>query len=59
LNDAVVRALDDPDTLKRLLDIGSDVPTTADRTPQALQRLVESEVARWSSLLKAAGAAGK
>ena len=59
LNDAVVRALDDPDTLKRLLDIGSDVPTTADRTPQALQRLVESEVSRWSSLLKAAGAAGK
>ena len=59
LNDAVVRALDDPDTLKRLLDIGSDVPTMADRTPQALQRLVESEVSRWSSLLKAAGAVGK
>ena len=59
LNDAVVRALDDPDTLKRLLDIGSEVPTTADRTPQALQSLVESEVSRWSLLLKAAGATAK
>jgi tripartite-type tricarboxylate transporter receptor subunit TctC len=59
LNDAVVRALDDPDTLKRLLDIGSEVPTTADRTPQALQSLVESEVSRWSLLLRAAGATAK
>ena len=40
---------------KRLLDIGSEIPAKPDRTPQALQKLVESEVARWSSLLKAAG----
>jgi tripartite-type tricarboxylate transporter receptor subunit TctC len=59
LNDAVDRALEDPDTLKRLLDIGSEVPTKADRTPQALQKLVESEVSRWSSLLKAVGVTAK
>ena len=55
LNDAVVKALDDPGTRKRLQDIGSVVPDAADRTPQALQTLVEGEVPRWSSVLKAAG----
>jgi tripartite-type tricarboxylate transporter receptor subunit TctC len=41
---------------KRLLSIGSEIPKKVDRTPQSLQKLVESEVARWSSVLKAAGA---
>lgn len=54
LNDAVAMALDDEVTRKRLLDIGSEIPSSADRTPQALQKLVESEVVRWSSVLKAA-----
>jgi tripartite-type tricarboxylate transporter receptor subunit TctC len=53
LNDAVVMALDDEATRKRLLDIGGEIPAKARRTPQALQSLVESEVARWSSVLKA------
>jgi tripartite-type tricarboxylate transporter receptor subunit TctC len=57
LNEAVVKALDDEATTKRLLEIGSLIPARNDRTPEALQRLVESEVARWSSVLKAAGAA--
>jgi putative tricarboxylic transport membrane protein len=56
LNDAVVAALDDDATSKRLLQIGCVIPDKNDRTPQALQRFVESEVARWSSVLKAAGA---
>jgi putative tricarboxylic transport membrane protein len=55
LNDAVVKALDDDATRQRLLEIGNEIPDKADRTPQALQKLVESEVARWSSVLKAAG----
>ena len=56
LNDAVVKALDDEATTKRLLQIGSLVPDKRERTPQALQRLVESEVARWALVLKAVGA---
>jgi len=56
LNDAVVAALDDDATSKRLLQIGCVIPDKNDRTPQALQRFVESEVARWSLVLKAAGA---
>jgi tripartite-type tricarboxylate transporter receptor subunit TctC len=59
LNDAIVMALDDQGTRKRLLDIGSEIPDKSNRTPRALQDLVESEVPRWSSLLKAAGVAAK
>ena len=59
LNDAVVKALDDEATRKRLLALGSEIPSKADRTPQALQKLVEREVARWSSVLKTGGAPAK
>lgn len=55
LNDALVKALDDEATRKRLLQIGCEIPDKKDRTPQALQKLVESEVARWSSVLRATG----
>ncbi|QFU15646.1 tripartite tricarboxylate transporter substrate binding protein BugD [Microvirga thermotolerans] len=56
LNDALVKALDDENTRKRLLDLGGVIPSKEERTPQALQKLVESEVARWTPVLKAAGA---
>ena len=59
LNDALVRALDDPATRKRLLDLGSILPDQAGRSPQALSDLVNSEVARWTPILKAAGAAAQ
>ena len=41
---------------KRLLDMGCAIPDKANRTPQALQKRVESELVRWASVLKAAGA---
>ncbi|WP_112663740.1 tripartite tricarboxylate transporter substrate-binding protein [Microvirga flavescens] len=56
LNDALVKALDDEGTRKRLLDLGGVIPVKAERTPESLQKLVESEVARWTPVLKAAGA---
>lgn len=56
LNDALVRALDDETTRKRLLDLGGVIPDRAGRSPEALQRLVVSEVARWMPVLR--GAAG-
>jgi tripartite-type tricarboxylate transporter receptor subunit TctC len=59
LNDALVKALDDEGTRKRLLSIGCEVPGKADRTPEALRELVVSEVARWSSVLKTAVVIGK
>jgi tripartite-type tricarboxylate transporter receptor subunit TctC len=59
LNDALVKALDDENTKKRLLDLGGVLPTGAERSPEALQKLVESEVARWTPVLKAAGASAE
>ncbi len=55
LNDALVKALDDPDTRKRLLDLGGVISDRAGRSPAALAELVKSEVARWTPILKAAG----
>src|SRR5687768_6270201 len=59
LTGALDKALDDENTKKRLLDLGGVIPSKADRTPAALQKLVESEVARWTPVLKAAGATGQ
>ncbi|KAB0264346.1 tripartite tricarboxylate transporter substrate-binding protein [Microvirga brassicacearum] len=56
LNEALVKALSDENTKKRLLDLGGVIPSTAEQTPASLQKLVESEVARWTPVLKAAGA---
>jgi tripartite-type tricarboxylate transporter receptor subunit TctC len=56
LNGALVKALDDGATRTRLLELGSIIPDRAGRTPESLQALVEKEVARWTPILKAAGA---
>jgi tripartite-type tricarboxylate transporter receptor subunit TctC len=55
LVDALDKALDDDTTKKRILELGGVIPDKAGRTPEALQKLVESEVARWTPVLKAAG----
>jgi tripartite-type tricarboxylate transporter receptor subunit TctC len=59
LNDALVKALDDPATKKRLLDLGGVLPDAPERTPDALARLVKKEVERWTPILKATGAVGE
>jgi tripartite-type tricarboxylate transporter receptor subunit TctC len=55
LVDALDKALDDETTRKRLLELGGVIPEKKDRGPEPLQKLVESEVARWTPVLKAAG----
>jgi putative tricarboxylic transport membrane protein len=57
LNDALVKALDDPATSKRLLELGADLTNREARSPAGLRKLVESEVARWRKVLAAAGPA--
>lgn len=52
LSDALTKALDDERVRSRLLGIGAEIPEAQERTPQALQKLVESEIARWSAALK-------
>jgi tripartite-type tricarboxylate transporter receptor subunit TctC len=56
LSDALMKSLDDEATRKRLLELGGVIPSKEQRGPEALQKLVESELARWTPVLKAAGA---
>ncbi len=56
LSAALDKALDDPLTQKRYVELGSTAPAAADRGPAGLQRLVESEMARLTPVLKEAAA---
>ena len=55
LDDALGKALDDPAVEARYVELGSSAPKGADRGPAALQKLVESEIARITPVIKAAG----
>jgi tripartite-type tricarboxylate transporter receptor subunit TctC len=55
VNGAVQKAMTDPMIHKRLAEIGADIPAPADRSPQALGKLVKAEVDKWVPLIKAAG----
>ncbi|GGH11360.1 hypothetical protein GCM10007036_08360 [Alsobacter metallidurans] len=55
LNDALVKALTDETTKKRLLDLGGVLPDEKGRTREALKTFVAAEVARWTPVLKQAG----
>jgi tripartite-type tricarboxylate transporter receptor subunit TctC len=55
LTDALNKALDDPEVRKRYVELGSTAPQNADRGSAGLQNLVESEVARITPVIKAAG----
>ena len=54
VNAALSKALDDPATRKRLLDLGSELPEGPARSPAALGELVKNEIARWTPIIKAA-----
>jgi tripartite-type tricarboxylate transporter receptor subunit TctC len=56
LNAALVKALNDQATRKRLLDLGADLTNKEATTPEGLRKLVQSEVARWNKVLKVAAA---
>jgi tripartite-type tricarboxylate transporter receptor subunit TctC len=59
LTDALSKALDDATIKARFVELGSTAPQGADRGPAALQKLVESEMARITPVLKEAAAAAK
>jgi tripartite-type tricarboxylate transporter receptor subunit TctC len=55
LNAALVAALDDDNTRKRLQDLGAVIPERAARTPDMLHRLVQAEISRWRSVMTTHG----
>jgi tripartite-type tricarboxylate transporter receptor subunit TctC len=59
VNAAIQKSMEDPAIAKRLADIGADIPPPEQRSPEALRRLVNSEVDKWVPLIKAAGIVGQ
>jgi len=59
LNAAVRKVLADPQSLKRLGDIGQQVPPVEQQTPQALAKYQAEEIARWWPVIKAANIRGE
>ena len=59
LADALDKALDDEATRKRLLILGSEIPTKPQRGQHALLDLVKKEIARWTPIIQATGITAK
>ena len=59
INAAAQAALKDSATRQRLLDLGNELPSDANQTPEALGKFVSSEIDKWVPVIKAAGIAGQ
>ena len=55
LNAAVMAALADPDTRKKLLDLAQVIYPPEQQTPQALHAFQKAEIEKWWPIIKAAG----
>jgi len=58
INAALDKAMRDDAVAKRLAELGADLPAETERTPQALGKLVRSEIDKWVPLINAAGVVG-
>jgi tripartite-type tricarboxylate transporter receptor subunit TctC len=54
LNAAVVEALGDPNVRTRLTDLGQEIPSRDQQTPEALGAFHKAEVEKWWPIIKAA-----
>jgi tripartite-type tricarboxylate transporter receptor subunit TctC len=54
LNQAVVESLADKTVLARLTDLGQEVPSRDQQTPEALAAFQKIEIDRWWPIIKAA-----
>jgi tripartite-type tricarboxylate transporter receptor subunit TctC len=54
VNDAVVKAFADPVVIKRLGELGQDIPSREDMTPKALAAFHKAEIEKWWPLIKGA-----
>jgi tripartite-type tricarboxylate transporter receptor subunit TctC len=55
LNEATVATVETPGVQTKLRDMGATVVAPARRSPEYLQRFVESEIVKWAAVIKAAG----
>jgi tripartite-type tricarboxylate transporter receptor subunit TctC len=59
LHDAIVATLDTPVVQARMKDYGAELVGPERRSPEYLQKFVESEIEKWAIPIKASGAAGQ
>jgi tripartite-type tricarboxylate transporter receptor subunit TctC len=59
INAAVDQAMQDESVIKRMAQLGADLPPPGERTPQALGNLVRSEIDKWVPLIQASGELGE
>jgi tripartite-type tricarboxylate transporter receptor subunit TctC len=59
LHDAAVATITTPAVVARLKETGSDVVAPERRSPEYLQKFVESEIEKWAAPIKAAGVVGE
>jgi tripartite-type tricarboxylate transporter receptor subunit TctC len=55
LNGAVIEAMNAPTVTDRMQELGVDLVTPERRSPEYLQKFVESEITKWARPIKAAG----
>ena len=55
LNAAVMAALADPETRKRLTDLAQEIYPPEQQTPEALHAFQKAEIEKWWPIIKAAG----
>jgi tripartite-type tricarboxylate transporter receptor subunit TctC len=55
LNAAIVAALKDPDTRKKLTDLAQEIYPPDQQTPQALYAFQKAEIEKWWPIIKSAG----
>ncbi|MDP2294130.1 MAG: tripartite tricarboxylate transporter substrate-binding protein [Pseudolabrys sp.] len=59
LNDALSKTLDDPETAKKLGNLGATVPKKDQRGPDFLRKSLAEDIPRWAPILKEASAQKK
>jgi tripartite-type tricarboxylate transporter receptor subunit TctC len=59
LTAAVVEALADPAVRKRLEDLGQEIPTRDQQTPEVLYAYHKAEIEKWWPIIKAANIKGE
>jgi len=59
LNGAMVAALADPGVKKRFADLGLDIASHEQQTPEGLDAFTRAEIAKWWPIIRAAGIRGE
>lgn len=54
LNAAIAKAIDDPSSRERFLQLGAEAPPADQRSPQALGRIHAADVAKWGEVIRQA-----